>query len=115
MKIDLQLFGGRGASSSRVDGVRALSNKAKNIMKEWGRTYKATEESEEAMKRELNKYSFNDLLKLAQRVDEFDYARAEKGSAFAISILGDNIYEVGRKKNSNKWGLEFGRWREENR
>ena len=67
------------------------------------------------MRKELNEYSFDDLLKLAQRVDEFDYARTSQGSAFAVNILSDNIYAVGRRKNSNKWGIEFGKWREENR
>lgn len=114
MKLDIQLFGGRGASSSnRIDGVRALSNKAKNIMRDWTKTQQATEESEKQMQKELNKMSFNDLLKIAQRIEEFDYARTEIGTAFALDVLSDNVYEVGQKKNPNKWSIEYGKWREE--
>ena len=117
MKLNIQLFGGRGATSSgsRIDGVRALSSGAKNIMEEWRNKLAATEESEAAMRKELNKYSFNDLLKLAQRIDEVDYSRMDRGSIFASDMLFDNVIETGRRKNPNKWSIEFGKWREEKR
>ena len=111
MKLDLQRFGGRGATSQRIDGIQALSNRAKDIMREWARTQSATEKSEEEMRKELNKRSYDQLLKLAQRTDEADISRAETGTAFAIQILQNNIIEVGQRKNSSKWSVDFGRWR----
>lgn len=108
LKLDIQKFGGRGATSGET---LKLTNKAKSIIKEWGSSQKATTESEQQFRNEINKMNYDKILKLAERLDETDISRLSTNDAFAVNIAFQNVIKVGRTKNANKWSTDFGKWR----
>ena len=115
MKLDIQFFGGRGASSSMASGntnaqgikFDEVSKVIANNMMSRGQI---SEKDEEHLVNQLQKSSFDSLKKYAQHL-ESQYDSLSGNAQFSNEIMQDVTSKAMKKKNPNRYSVEYGDWR----
>ena len=114
IKLNIQIFGGRGASSSfgsktNQHGVK-FSASSQEIARQMIEKGSIRENDQENLIKDLQKNSFGSLLKYAENLEKKPSYGDNRD--FANEIMFESISEALQRKNYNKWTTEFGRWRE---
>lgn len=108
-------MGGRGASSSastrntNKQGIK-FDEASKVIASRMMSNGSITEKDEEYLVNQLQKNSFDNLKKYAQHLEN-QYDSLSGNSQFSNEIMQDVTSKAMKKKNPNRYSIEYGDWR----